>query len=305
MRRAGSGAAVVKCRNPVLLEGYRVRDMEPVIAEVNCKRYSCEDCGPGRRARVVRLIRQGVRYGRAMHPNAPARLITLTYPLEVPADFNNRAHMIRTSERLRRLVQRLRRSGLELEYGRLPEATKRGRIHLHLITWGDFVPKCTDNGRRARGLPTGRGSGSPCYCRSDRPCLQRAAWAEGFGWAEVRAVRSVEAAAKYVAKYLVKQTDLQQWPRYARRFSYSKRFAGGETMGSLEQAWFDAILEVMTPLQRLERELAQVIWMGLHKRRLPHEEPPPLIYRPPPPGMMWAETGELLPIPWEGAHRGA
>lgn len=290
---------MVSCPHPVTIEGYRRSDMMPVQAEVRCKRYTCEACGPGRRARIIRLIRDGVRHGQRMRPDQPARLITLTYPSDTGADFRNREHMINTSERLRRVVQRLRRGGLEFQYGRMPEATKRGRIHVHLIAWGDYVPKCTDRGRHARGLPTGRGSGSPCYCKEHRPCLQRAAWSEGFGWADVRRVRSVEGAAKYVAKYLAKQSDVQQWPRYARRFSYSRDFAAGQTLGGIEALWFDAILNSMTPEQLAEREAARAIWIGLATPRYPHELMPEMQH-PPPAGSMWGEgvlAGELLPIP--------
>lgn len=214
-------------------------DVAPASRQVwfPCNRYDCRVCGPGRRARVHKLIRAGVRVGLGAMPNHPARLITVTYPRRDDRSFDRAADMRAASEDWRRLVQRMRRAGVVLEYGRVVERTKAGRIHLHAITWGSYVPKCTDRGRRARGLQTGRGSGSPCYCAESRPCIQRAAWAEGFGWVEVRRIRSPKGASSYVAKYLSKQGADHRWPKYARRFSYSRRFAAGLTLGAIDADW--------------------------------------------------------------------
>lgn len=202
-----------------------------------CKRYDCEACGPKRRARLHKLIRAGVKYGMETNPGSPPRFVTLTYPVREDRSFDSAADMKAASQDFRRVIQRLRRSGVVIEYGRVVERTRTGRIHIHVISWGSYIPKCTDRGRRARGLPYGRGSGSPCYCTEQRPCIQRAAWAEGFGWVEVRKINSPKGASSYVAKYLSKQGSDHRWPKYARRFSYSRSFAGGLTLGIIDLEW--------------------------------------------------------------------
>ncbi|MCP3996377.1 MAG: hypothetical protein GY722_15165 [bacterium] len=230
------------------------------------------------------------------HPGSPARFVTLTYPNRDDRSFGDADEMKAASEDLRRFIQRMRRSGLEIEYCRAVECTKRGRVHFHLITWGSYIPKCTDKGRRARGLPYGRGSGSPCYCTDTRPCTQRAAWETGFGWAEVRKINSPEGASSYIAKYLSKQSADFRWPKYARRFSYSRNFAGGLTLGGIDAQW-----------RQLMRERAEALglpimpdpdhWEGMISRR--EWQRRPWRFGMPPPLPRWpAHLEAKLPTPY-------
>ncbi len=262
----------------------------------DCKRYDCEVCGPKRRARLHKLIQEGVQYGMQQHPRHPPRLVTLTYPNRDDRTFGDADDIKGASEDLRRLVQRMRRSGVEIEYGRVLECTKRGRIHLHLITWGSYIPKCTDKGRRTRGLPYGKGSGSPCYCTPERPCIQRAAWESGFGWVEVRKINSPKGASSYIAKYLSKQGTDIRWPRYARRFSYSRNFAGGVTLSIIDERW-----------RQLMRERAEELglpimpdpsyWEGMISRR--EWQRRPWRFGMPPPLPLWpAHLEAILPTPY-------
>lgn len=213
---------------PVTLDGGVVRSP--------CKRWACAHCGTGKRAEAAKFIDAGARHGMRARPRQMLRFVTITYAGDRDMRFDRAADVRQSSEDWRRFVQLWRRQGRELEYVRVLEKTKRGRIHIHAITWGDWLPKCTNRGRRARGLPTGPGSGSPCYCTEERPCIQRLAWRAGFGWVEVRKIKSPGRAVAYVAKYLGKQTAAD-WPRYARRVSYSKRFADGLTLGAIHERW--------------------------------------------------------------------
>ncbi|MCP4306253.1 MAG: hypothetical protein GY788_15575 [bacterium] len=256
------------CPQPIELYGYRKRDMEPVTTEVRCKRYTCEACGPQRRARIHKMIQQGVAYGRRRRRRDPARFITLTYPNKADASFDSAADMRATSERFRRLVQIIRRHGLEFEYCRVLERTKKGRIHVHVLAWGDYLPN---------------------------QLLQ--AWAHhvGFGWVDIRAVKTPKRASRYMAKYLTKQGADYQWPKYARRFSYSRLWANRLTLAQIDEQWLQSWLDTLPPEQLAEREDNSVIWLGLTLKRRPHELMPHL----PPPGTIgFDQWGRPLPNPW-------
>lgn len=249
------------CPTPVLLMwehlGARAaEDGRPTVLERGairspCKRWACAHCGTGKRAEAAKFITAGARHGVRARPRQRLRFVTITYGRDRDLRFNRPEDVKQSSEDWRRFVQLWRRQGRELEYVRVLEKTKRGRIHIHAITWGDWLAKCTNKGRRARGLPTGPGSGSPCYCTDERPCIQRLAWRAGFGWVEVRQIKSPERAVAYVAKYLGKQTAAD-WPRHARRVSYSRRFADGLTLGDIHAGWIAAVRERLAELGTLE-----------------------------------------------------
>lgn len=294
---------MTRCRTPITLR-YREAaspHRRGTIA-VACKLWRCPDCGPGRRAEALTLIRQVARWGAMKRPRDPLRFITLTYPADVARSFDNPADVAASSRDFRELVKAWRRTGRTFEYVRVFERTKRGRIHIHVLMWGDYLPKCTDKGRRQRGLPTSkdlRGTGyrPPCYCKGR--CIQALAWRAGFGYVDVRAVRSAEQAAAYLAKYLAKQS-VADWPRYARRLSCSSQASGGVRLmdiharrverarrrGLARCAQAAAIAAGETPPPELPR--SGVIWIGL--------EPTP---RPPPWEGGWCPvTGERLPDPF-------
>lgn len=268
-------------------------------ADVPCKRWACEHCGKGKRAEALKLIRAVARTGIKNYPRQPLRFITLTRPRDKPNHLGDREDCAGASADVRELVRAWRRSrgggpGHDLEYVRVLERTKRGRIHVHLLTWGHYVAKCTDKGRRSRGLPTGRGSGSPCYCTPARPCIQRLAWAHGWGYVDVRAVRSPRAAAAYIAKYLGKQST-DDWPRHARRLSYSRRASGGLTLAAVHAAWVAEVTARLGGPDPWPR-----VWRAVPVARvLPLDRAPPL---PHPLGPMTGRisnvTGRSIPTPF-------
>ena len=257
-----------------------------------CKRWACEHCGRGKRAEALKLIRRVVETGQAWDPRQPARLITLTRPRDKPNRLDNRGDCLTASHDVRELIRAWRRHGRTMEYVRVFERTKRGRIHVHLLTWGHYITKCHDAGRRRRGLATGSGSGSPCYCTQARPCMQRLAWSHGWGWVDVRAVRSPKMAAAYVAKYLGKATA-DDWPRHARRVSCSRHAAGGLTLGAVHAAWIAEVHRRLGHPTHNERgHVIDRVWIGVVPRPPPRGPPLALPHR-------WFSrtTGELLPNP--------
>lgn len=242
----------------------------------NCGMWRCPACGPKKKAETLKTIRHGAKTGLAARPGQPLRFITLTYGADKDRSFDRHDDVIASSEDWRRLVQTLRRQGRQLEYVRVLERTKRGRIHIHAITWGDWLPKCTDAGRRKRHMPYGPGSGSPCYCTDagGRPCIQKAAHDAGFGWVDVRKIRSSAAAASYVAKYLAKQSA-DNWPRHARRVSFSRRFADGLTLGAVHAAWVAEVRRRLAELGELEEIPAGVLWRYHPRSELSNTRAPP------------------------------
>jgi len=199
----------------------------------NCKRLSCSACGRRRRAEILKHIRAGVA------TDDPARFLTFTYPSH--ADRGATADGIAAANQdFRYLIQEMRRRGLVIEYAKVIEFTERGRIHLHALTRGSFLPKCNNAGRVKRGISTGAGSGSPCYCSAAAPCIQSLAWSAGFGFVDVRRVHNPEAAAAYIAKYLTKSCADTRWPKYARRYTTSKRWAK-ITLAGIHRQWVEQL----------------------------------------------------------------
>ena len=100
----------------------------------------------------------------------------------------------------------------------------------------------------------------------------------------------------------MKQATVERWPKSARRMSYSKDYAGGETMGSMDAAWWARILEAMDPEIRAAREANRIVWHGIDYPRRPHELPG--VLRAPPPcetdplRIVNRDTGEILPVPF-------
>ena len=294
------------CPTPVYLEWIRPEPgasaSGPVlgITATPCKRWACEHCGKGKRAEALKLIRAVAETGNAWDPSQPARLITLTRPADKPNRLDDRDDCLDASDDVRELIRAWRRQGRTLEYVRVFERTKRGRIHVHLLTWGHYVTKCHDAGRRRAGLPTGRGSGSPCYCTTERPCIQRLASAHGWGWVDVRAVRSPGHAAAYVAKYLGKATGDDTWPRHARRLSYSRNASGGLTLGAIHAHWIAEVHKRMGDASHnTAGHVTDRVFIGIVPRpSIAHPRRP----RPPPwgdPRTWWSQvTGERVPIPF-------
>ena len=328
-----------RCPTPVYLEWIRpepgASKTGPVIGitATPCKRWACEHCGKGKRAEALKLIRAVAETGNAWDPSQPARLITLTRPRDKPNRLDDRDDCLDASTDVRELIRSWRRQGRTLEYVRIFERTQRGRIHVHLLTWGHYVTKCHDAGRRRAGLPTTkeikaarqrrgsdggptRSAGSfptqsarpvvgetpdpaaaaPCYCTTERPCIQRLAWAHGWGYVDVRAVRSPGHAAAYVAKYLGKATG-DDWPRHARRLSYSRNASGGLTLGAIHARWVAHILAKVA--EGPDPTPADRVFIGIvASPSIARPRSPPLGDPRGHPRTWWSQvTGERVPIP--------
>ena len=279
-------------------------DADPILLgapiATNCKRLICPSCGPRRRAEILKHIRAG------FHADEPLRFLTFTYPWET--GYESTAERVAAANRdCRYFVQELRRRGFVVEYAKVIEFTKQGRVHMHALTRGSFIPKCTNAGRIKRGMPYGAGSGSPCYCSSDRPCLQALAWSAGFGFVDVRHVRNPEAAAAYIAKYLTKSCEDQCWPKYARRYTTSRRWAA-ITLTGIHRQWIEHLQTKFGHIQAIATPPAEVIrWQFIqppHNREHViwcHGPPRPTLavhYPDHLAGRLWnPDTGEVFDLP--------
>lgn len=227
-----------QCRTPIRLAGYtadrHTGEIRPVReVAVRCGSWSCVGCGRLLRRLHLELIRSGI--GHHRQQGRSTRLLTLTFPTDTGARYDNPDDVARCTALVTRLIQEIRRTHRpRAEYYAVKEVTARGRIHIHVLITGPYLRRCSP--RRLTGPCTApqcrHGSpGAPCRvachraggCAASgrRPCLQAIAHRLGFGWIDVRKIHNTGGAASYAAKYLSKQVGTQ-WPRYSRRATYSR-----------------------------------------------------------------------------------
>lgn len=213
------------------------------VVPVRCGCWACEGCG----RRLCLLHRQLVEAGFGDHAargDPLARFLTVTFPTDAGALLNNREDCANTSALFARLIQEIRRThSPRIEYYVVKEPTKRGRLHLHAITFGPYLRKCRYNLPGECVLGCGADCRNPCHrprgCQATGglPCVQAIAHRLGLGWVDIKLVEgNGVGAGRYIAKYLNKHHVGHRWPRYSRRVSYSRRFAP-TTIGQLDQKW--------------------------------------------------------------------
>jgi hypothetical protein len=297
---------VASCPTPIPLRPtYQYPDGHLERGEVilkNCDQWACEACGPKRLIEVFKLVAAGIEEAKRCRPADPARFLTITYPNSRDLRLHNADDLKQASRDLRHLVEALRKTGYEFEYSRVFESTKKGRIHIHVISWGDRLPKCTPRGANSQGI-RGRAQ-HDCYCTKDAPCIQRIAHRFGIGFIDIRAIRNRKQARNYMLKYLTKLTRQARWPRYARRFSKSNRFAP-TTLREIHQAYLAVIHKKLKDEGRLQQPPPDAQIFVWEFKPQPPLSPPPLNRAYPQRGppipldtTLDTTTGELLPIPW-------
>lgn len=98
---------------------------------VTCGRWSCPDC----------CEHKARKYAAKIHRAHPERAMTLTWHTAVSHD--RHYALTKMNKALPRFITRLRKLGYKIEYVRLWDVHKSGMPHIHLATWGDFIPKET------------------------------------------------------------------------------------------------------------------------------------------------------------------
>jgi hypothetical protein len=212
------------------------------IAEGRCKRWRCPGCGRRLRQLHSQLIEAAWPW-QAERGNTFARFLTVTWPTDTGALIANREDCANTSAMFAALIQEIRRThAIRVEYYVVKEPTKRGRLHVHALTFGPYLRKCRRTLPGVCQLGCDPPCSNPCHradgCQATgaRPCVQAIAHRLGLGWIDIRKVRNQRHAAAYIAKYLGKNHVGHTWPRHSRRASYSRRFAP-TTIGRLNKEW--------------------------------------------------------------------
>lgn len=150
-----------RCPTPTILAGHYAADgalaRTGELIAVPCRRWSCPKCSRRKVALWRRLITDALAHHRIV------RLVTITFPLSAPADFHERSHTRYVSTVLSRWADRVRRyHSPRLEYVAVKESTRRGRLHVHLLTTGPFLRLCPS---RCTCSTTG-----PDYCPRHAAC---------------------------------------------------------------------------------------------------------------------------------------
>lgn len=116
-----------------------------------------------------------------------------------------------------------KRHGQEWAYAQVTERQRRGHAHSHILTTAcplDIYEQIVPPKDRKKAYRNKDGS----YSRLRSDWLQRAVISAGLGEQyDISLVASHEAASRYVAKYLFKQTALSyRWPKGWKRVRYSQ-----------------------------------------------------------------------------------
>lgn len=156
-----------------------------VLAQIPCRRWSCEACGQRKANYYAGIARAGC----ALSVER-LRLLTISCPRETPAqswaELGGRWH--RMAEALKR------RLGRRLTYFGTVELQKRGNPHLHLLLRDSgFIPKAE---------------------------VHQLGYAAGFGFSDIRQIQP-GAGVVYVTKYLHKSAG-QELAKGARRIRRSR-----------------------------------------------------------------------------------
>ena len=196
----------------------------------NCRTWSCRGC----RDRNLAAVRLRIQYGCWMLK--ASLLITVTYKI-------GKTSAVRTADvagrDLARLFTSIGRQNPKLTWFKVPELTKKGQVHFHLVVGGldGQVPACE---RRARYDK--RWFARSCLCVEH-------VWARmwfaitGDSWVvDAREVLSPADTASYLGKYLVKGMVHRRALvalGYTRRWSCSRNWPRGELhlLGTTESRW--------------------------------------------------------------------
>jgi len=153
-------------------------------APLKCHKWQCEICGPGKRMEFLERLNGAMRLSRLQ--GWTLKFVTLTWSADVDKK--------RVRWDLAHLVQGIRRRYGYCEYAKVPELTRRGRVHLHLSMVMPYIPQ--------------RILSSMWKSYAKAPIV------------DIRAVTNAYQLLNELAKYLVK--------RPAAKVTYSRQFPAAE-----------------------------------------------------------------------------
>lgn len=209
-----------------------VEDVGTVVARTTCKTWRCTPCSK----RLVSLFRTRVSAG--LSDREPSGLITFTYKWaawrRADAQFAKRdwGVFLRRSESMKK------------GWVKVPEMTKRGMIHYHLVVRGVKNPACYPGGPDEWfDEQLFRRRFDCCECFSHRLSREWYDVTKDTYLVHAKKVSSARQTAGYLAKYMVKQFATregldklgvkrrfsfnQRWPKFERARYVQSKGAGG------------------------------------------------------------------------------
>jgi len=198
------------------------------IVQGNCHNWQCPKCGLARAKHEYWRIVNGCE---TLAKDYKLYFITITCKgQEISWEQSEAGYLKWTNKLLTTLRKSAKKYGLHWAYMQVTERQKRGHPHSHFLTTyhpHDLIDDYKETWKNEGGR----------YVRSEVPAL-RSDYLEarcvsaGLGSQyDISAVRTVDAASRYVAKYLFKESMfLTNWPKKWRRVRYSRSFPKSEKL---------------------------------------------------------------------------
>jgi len=180
------------------------------IIQTCCNHWDCPRCGEMRAKHEYGRIVSGAQSLGAKH-----KLYFYTFTCrgrDLSLDDAQRDYLLWTNRLLSTMRQRCKKEGGTWVYVQVTERQKRGHPHSHLLM--AWIPSDAKNGRDDKG--------NECILSE---WFKTAHHKAGLGTqCQITEVKSVEATARYVAKYLFKDAQFTRMPPNWKRIRYSHSF---------------------------------------------------------------------------------
>lgn len=206
------------------------RDGEIYWLPTICKTWKCLACQP----KLMALIQARIRYG--MVTLGPCLFITVTYVMRRESDLRDASSVHADLKSLWRTLGKTTR-WKNVSYVRVPELTKKGQVHVHMIV-GNVKGTATCRRGTKEPLKTWKGR----ECNDLETCIQHQlsrVWDEITGGSfvvDVSKVRSGSRTASYITGYIRKDFIGHQELEargFRRRYAFSRNWP---SLGHMELA---------------------------------------------------------------------
>ncbi len=208
---------------------------EIYVMPTNCKAWGCTSCRDRKKALIVNTIRYGILALETSH------LVTLTLRLteqRLKLLQEKSAGATAVNKQFKAWLRLLKSDGWELKWIKVPEMTKKGMIHLHLIIGGlTGKDKCRRFKKETDWLIP------HCQCLQHQLSYKWHSVTKDSPIVDCTQLKGPLRSARYLAKYLMKGGNVRralEFHGYTRRFSASRNFPrGGQLMlkGTKYKQW--------------------------------------------------------------------
>ena len=218
----------LKCVNHAPFFAWKTSDKAYAIAQGNCNSWSCPRCGQIRAKQEYWRIVNGCKTLAASHD---LYFITITCRgKEMSLEQSEAGYLTWTNKLLTALRTRTTRAGQAWHYVQVTERQKRGHPHSHILT--TYKPHDLYVGTKQQWINKNGELVSELKPALRSDYLEQRCVAAGLGnQYDISQVETVDAASRYVAKYLFKGTMFSiEWTKHWRRVRYSQSFPASETL---------------------------------------------------------------------------